>query len=294
MGQQAPGQRAPAGELARRLRAELLELGLVPVLLGRSPGGHLSLQGLAGLQQARVLGVFGDLVESLFPSGDLNVVFVGQGEDVSPGVELRAPGAPEDLVGAAGVDHPLLARGPFDDAGQHDASGRQVDAGRERLGAGGDGEQLPLEQLLDDPAILGQHARVVNAHAAQQEVPQLGPGPFGEVVVFQLLGQPGLLVAGQDPLALDLLGHAPALLAVEAEDQGGRAADLLVAGGHVFELLGQQRVGHPVELQRHAALAPLDQLHAAVVAGAEPVDEFQRVSHRGRKQQNADVLGQKA
>ena len=83
VGQQPPGQRAAAVQLARRGRAELVELGLVPILLVRPARGHLLLQRLLRLQQARVFRVLGDLVVLLVPAGDLHVVLVGQHEDVA-------------------------------------------------------------------------------------------------------------------------------------------------------------------------------------------------------------------
>ena len=164
--QQPPRQLARASQVARRGRAQLVELFLGPILPGGPPLGHFFLEPLLGLTQARVLGVFGDLVVLFAPSGDLDVVLVGQHEDVTLGVELRAAGASEDLMGTAGVHHLLLARRTFDDLRQHDRPGRQVDAGREGFRADSHRKELSLEEFLDDSPIAGQHARMVNAHAA--------------------------------------------------------------------------------------------------------------------------------
>ncbi len=92
-----------------------------------------------------------------------------------------------------------------------------------------------------------------------------GPAPLRPVVLLELLAEPGLLAGGQHPLALELLGDAPALLAVEAEDQGGRQPRGLVPLGHSLDLLGEQLVGHPLEDQRHLALAPFDQFQRSLM-----------------------------
>ena len=105
---------------------------------------------------------------------------------------------------------------------QHDGSGGQVDARRERLRAHGHGEELLLEEGLDDPPVLGQQAGMVHAHAALQDLPQLGAGPLRPVVGLQGLGQLCLLAAAEHPLSLELLGDRPALLAIEAEHQRRR------------------------------------------------------------------------
>ena len=109
---------------------------------------------------------------------------------------------------------------------QHDRAGRQIDARRQRLRADGHAQQLALEEHLHDAAILGQQPGMVHADAAQQQLPQLGAGPLRPIVLVQFLDQPGLLAVAEDLLALDLLGHGPAFVAIEAEDQG-RASSAL-------------------------------------------------------------------
>ena len=239
--QQPPRQRPAAIELARRGGDQLLELGLVPVLLVVAAMGHLPLQRLLGLHQPRVLGVLRDLVVLLVPTGDFHVVFVGQHVDVAVRIELRAARPAEDLVGGAGIDHPFFVRRALEDGWQHDRAGGQIDARCQGFRADGHAQQLALEEHFHDAAILGQQPRVVNADAPQEQLPQLGAGPLRPVVLFQFLDQAGLLAVAEDLLALDLLGHGPALVAVEAKDQGRRHPRLGVAAGHFLELLGQQR-----------------------------------------------------
>ena len=93
----------------------------------------------------------------------------------------------------------------------------------------------------------------------KQQLPQLGAGPLRPIVLVQFLDQPGLLAVAEDLLALDLLGHGPAFVAIEAEDQGRRHPRVGVALGHLFELLGEQRIADPVVAQGHAAFFAADQ-----------------------------------
>ena len=153
---------------------------------------------------------------------------------------------------------------------------------------------MSLEKLLHDAPILGQQAGMVHAHAAQQQLPQFRPGALRPFVTLQFLGEPGLLAVAHDPLALDLLGHRPALVAIEAEDQGRRAAGRVVALGHGLDLLAQEHVGHPVEIQRHLPLFALDQFQLPLVAVAKPVDEFHGVAHGRRQEQRADLRRQQS
>ena len=81
---------------------------------------------------------------------------------------------------------------------------------------------------------------MMHADAAVQNLLELRPGPLRPVVRFELVDQPLLLPVGEQLLALELLGDVPALVAVEAEHQGRRAAGFVVAFGHDLELLVEQ------------------------------------------------------
>ena len=141
---------------------------------------------------------------------------------------------------------------------------------------------------------LGSRPGVVHADAAQEQLPQLGAGPLRPIVLVQLLDEPGLLAVAEDLLALDLLGHGPAFVAIEAEDQGRRHPRLGIALGHFFELLGEQHVADPVVAQRHAAFFAADQFQGPLVALPQPVDEVHGVAHRGREQEQPHVRRQQA
>ena len=133
--QQPPRQRPLAVELARRGALQLLELRLAPVDGVLAARRLLLFESLFRLEQARVARVLGDLVVLLLPAQDAHVVLVGQGVDEAAVVELRPAGPAEDLVGGAGVDQLLLAARPLHQRRQHHRPRRQVDAGRQRLGA---------------------------------------------------------------------------------------------------------------------------------------------------------------
>ena len=83
-------------------------------------------------------------------------------------VELRSARASEDLVSRTGIDDLLFTRLSFEQRRQHDRSRGEVDPRRERFRANTDREQLLLEEVLDDPLVLGQDPRVMHADAAHQ------------------------------------------------------------------------------------------------------------------------------
>ena len=154
---------------------------LDPVLLGLAALRLLLLEGLLRLQQAGVAGVLGDGVVLRLPPQDVDVVGVGQGVDEASVVELRPAGPAEDLVGDAGVDQLLRAEGALHQRREDHRARREVDAGRQGLGADDDGEELALEEVLDNDAILRQEPRVVDADPAVEQALELGANSKAEV-----------------------------------------------------------------------------------------------------------------
>src|SRR5205823_1973149 len=108
-----PRERAHAVKLRRRGRLELAKLTLTPVGLIVPAARLLALEVLLRAQQRRIARLLRDRVVLLLPAQDLDVVLVGDGDDVAAIVELRPAGAAEDLLGRARVDKPLLPRGPL-------------------------------------------------------------------------------------------------------------------------------------------------------------------------------------
>ena len=143
--QQPPRQRPLAVQPRRRRALEPLEVRLGPVLLLLVAARLLPQQVLPLLQQHRVLHGLGNLLALLFPAEDADVVFVREGVDEPLGVELRAAGAAEDLVGDARIDQFLLAEWALDQAGDDDRTGGQVDSGGERFRTQRDRQQFLLE-----------------------------------------------------------------------------------------------------------------------------------------------------
>jgi len=252
----------------------------------------LALQGLLRPQQRRVLRRLGDPIIFLLPAKEFHVVLVGQGEDEALVVVLRPAGPAHDLVRRAGVDQFLLARRPLHQRGQHHRPRRQVDPRRQCLGTDRHGQRLLHEQVLDDAAVLRQQAGVMHADAAPQHLHQLRPDALRPVELVHLGHDPRPLFAAEEVQPLEHLRDAPALVAIEAEDQCGGRAHRVVALGHLHELLAEEHVRHPAVGERNLALLALHKLQFAAVAPLQPAEEFQRVADGGRQQQEADVRGQ--
>ena len=85
------------------------------------------------------------------------------------GVEARPPGPAGDLVELARLEQPGLLAVVLGQGGEDDGADRHVDADAEGVGAADDLEQAGLGERLDEPAVLGQHAGVVDADAVPHQ-----------------------------------------------------------------------------------------------------------------------------
>ncbi len=217
MGKHPPRQRSATCQIDRSCPNQAFELRLIPISDPFAPLGHFLLELLLGLHQARVFRVFWNLVVLFPPAQNLDVVFVGQGIDVSAVVELGPASASEHLVSGTWVDQFHLVRRAFHQARQDDASGRQINSGGQRLCAYTNRQKLFLKQRLDDPAVFRKHARMVNADAALQNLFQFGTGTLRPIEFFQRDAQQLLLFGRDKFLPFEQLGHGPTLLAIEAE-----------------------------------------------------------------------------
>ncbi len=127
---------------------------------------------------------------------------------------------------------------------------------------------------------------MVDADAAVEHLLDLRADPLRPVELADLRVQGGLLPFLQQRQPLELLGHIPALVAIEAKNEGRHLAGMAVALGHQHDLLGEELVGDPHVGERHLALLALDQLEPPAMAALEPGQEFARIADgRGQKQQ---------
>src|SRR5690606_28533864 len=85
--------------------------------------------------------------------------------DVAVGVVTRAARPAGDLVELPGLEVAHAFPVELGQRGEHHGADRHVDADAEGVGAADDLQQTGLRQLLDQPSVLGQHARVVHADA---------------------------------------------------------------------------------------------------------------------------------
>ena len=118
----------------------------------------------------------------------LDVVLVGQGEDVALGRRTAAGRRGRRSGGPCSASISFsLPNGPFTRRRQHDRAGRQVDARRPASRCRrATRQQLLLEQVLDDAAVLRQQPGVVDADAAAQHLLQLRPDALRPVELVDL------------------------------------------------------------------------------------------------------------
>ena len=166
--QQAPGQRAAAFQIRGTAGDQLLKLRRVPVLHSLPPLRHLLFDLFPRPNQARVFGVFRNLVEFFLPAENLDIILVSERKHESAVVKLRAPRPAEHLMRGTWFDQFHFPRWPLEQRWQDDAPGRQIDSRCQGLGANANRKQLLLKELFDNPPILGQHSGVVNPHPALQ------------------------------------------------------------------------------------------------------------------------------
>ena len=153
--------------LTAKLDLQRLGLGRDQPLEGRLAPGHEALRRLLAHHLAPLLRV---------------VARLGQGRARSrpraraparprcPTVSKPArPGPPGDLVELAGLQQPGPGPVVLGQRGEQHGADRHVDADAEGVGAADDLEQAGLGQRLDQPPVLGQHARVVHADAVPDQ-----------------------------------------------------------------------------------------------------------------------------
>ena len=290
--QHPPRQVPLAGEPAGGGGDQLGELRFVPVLAIGIAGGLLALQHFLGGEQPGVAGVFRDRVVLLPPAENADVVLVGQRQHVSLVVKLRSARPAKDLVCRAGLDQLQLRGWPLHQAGEHDRPRGKIDARRERFRAQADREQPLLKQVFDNPPEAGEHSGVMHANAPHENLLQLRPGPVPEVVLGQFSRKGLLLARLEQRAALEFFRDAPAFVPAEAEDQGGGEPEVGGTVGHLFEQFVQGLIADPAEVERNLAFLALDEVEIATVAGFQPAEEFDGVSHRRREEHQPHMRGE--
>ena len=177
---------------------------------------HLPLGRLLALHPLELLGVVAGLLHQPVV---LDGVVRRLHDDGPGGVEAGAPGPSRDLVELPRLEQPLPATVVLREAGEHHGADRDVDADAEGVGAADDLEQPGLGELLDEPAVLRQHAGVVHADAVPHQPRQR------------------LAEAGAEPEAADQLRDPVALLARADVDAGERLRALQRGGlGEVHDV----------------------------------------------------------
>ena len=197
-------------------------------------------------------------------------------------VEALASGAAGDLVEVAGgEDRRLLAIELAEPREEHRAD-RHVDAHAERIRAADDLEEPALGELLDEDAVLGEQAGVVQADPLLQPFAYVGAVGAREAEALDRFRDGVLLLAGAEVQAREVLGAGRGVLLREVDD----VDRCLVLRDELLHHLRQRDLGIGV-LEGHR---PFDGLHGrrrpAVEAG-ERLREERHVAQGGGHQEEA-------
>ena len=263
------------------VRGERLGLGVDELAEARLAPGDEALRRLLRDPLAPLLRVVAHLVERL---AVLRLVLGRLHDHGAGGVVARAARAPGDLVELAGGELAHPGAVVLGQRGEQHRADRHVDADAEGVGAADDPQHALLRELLDEPAVLRQHARVVHADAEPQQPRQ------------------GLAERGREAEAADHLRDAVAVLA-GGDVRAGQRLRPLERGGlrevHDVDrrlVRRQQLVDRVVdrldlveEVQRHRPLDAGDRRGLAARAPAEVGGERRHVAERRRHQHELHV-----
>ena len=205
-------------------------------------------------------------------------------DDGAGGVVAGPAGATCHLVELPGAQVPLPDPVVLAERGDHHRADGDVDADAEGVGAADDLEQAGLGELLHQPSVARQHARVVHADAVPHQPRERLAEPGGEAEVADRRGDRVLVLAA---------GHVDAHQRLGPFERGGL--------GEVHDvdrcLLGVEQLGdglvhrrrRVVEVQRDRAFGVLDQCGGASGATGEVLAQRGGVTERGRHEQELHV-----
>ena len=183
-----------------------------------------------------------------------------------------------------GFDQFQLFGRALDQRRQHDAAGRQVDPGRQCFGTDANAQQFFLEQFFHDSPIAGQHARMMDADAPNQNLFQLGSDALRPIVLLQARRQ--VAFAGRKSTHFFPLSCSATVQHCSRLKQNNNAGVMRSSSSsvdHRFDLIGKKRVLDPVKRQRNFAIIAFDQFQFSLVSPIQPSRKFHRVAHRRRQ-----------
>ncbi len=195
------------------------------------------------------------------------------------GVVAGPAGPAGDLVELPRLQQPGLRPVVLGQGGEHYGADRNVDAHAQGVGPADDLQQAGLGQRLDQPSVLGQHARVVDANAVPHQAGQCLAEAGRKPEVADHLGDGVLVRAAADVDTHQRLGLLQRRRLSEVHDIGRR----LVSAEQLLQGFVQWR-GDVAEDQRDRALGGAD--HRSGPAGApgqvrlEPAHIAQRRRHQ--------------
>ena len=258
-------------------RLQRLRRRVAQALEGLLGPAHHAVRGLLPLDPAQLLRVVAGLGHE---PRVLDRVLGRLDHHVAGGVEPGAPRAAGDLVELARLQQPLVGAVELRQPGEDHGPDRDVDADAERVGPADHLQQPGLRQLLDQPPVARQHAGVVDADAAADELRERLAEAGGEAKAADRLGDRVALFARAE------LGRQQRLRALqrrglrEVHDVGRN-----LVGPH--QLLEQlvQRLHRPREVQRHRAHGVVDQGRLAPGPPRQVVAQCADVAEGARHQQ---------
>src|SRR6185295_10001190 len=146
------------------------------------------------------------------------------GDDAPLRVEPLAPGAAGDLLEVADRKGRDLLAVELRELGEEDGADRDVHPDAESVRARDDAQEPLLRELLDEEAIFGQQAGVMDADAEREIAPELLAVRGVEAGVADQLADPLALLAGRDLHAGERLGELRTLALREVDDVDRRLA----------------------------------------------------------------------